>query len=304
MPLWIAATLFAAFMQNLRFLLQRHLKVTTLSTGGATLARFLFGAPLAAVLFGLYAWATGAQLPALNATFWVFVLTGGIAQILATMCVVALFAFRNFAVGITLKKTEVMLSAAVGLIVLGDAVSLPVLLAIAIGFIGMLFLSDPPKSDIRLPLRNRIFNAASGYGLASGALFGVSAVAYRGATLELSSGDAILRASLTLTAATACQLVLLGAFLIWREPGQLRKVAQSWRVTSLTGLTSILGSLGWFTAFALQTAAYVKALGQVELVFSFLFSVFFLREKSSAKEIMGLVLILGSVLLIFWGSYG
>jgi len=304
MPLWIAATLFAAFMQNLRFLLQRHLKVTTLSTGGATLARFLFGAPLAAVLFGLYAWATGAQLPALNATFWVFVLTGGIAQILATMCVVALFAFRNFAVGITLKKTEVMLSAAVGLIVLGDAVSLPVLLAIAIGFIGMLFLSDPPKSDIRLPLRNRIFNAASGYGLASGALFGVSAVAYRGATLELSSGDAILRASLTLTAATACQLVLLGAYLIWREPGQLRKVAQSWRVTSLTGLTSILGSLGWFTAFALQTAAYVKALGQVELVFSFLFSVFFLREKSSAKEIMGLVLILGSVLLIFWGSYG
>lgn len=304
MPLWIAATLFAAFMQNLRFLLQRHLKVTTLSTGGATLARFLFGAPLAAVLFGLYAWATGAQLPALNATFWVFVLTGGIAQILATMCVVALFAFRNFAVGITLKKTEVMLSAAVGLIVLGDAVSLPVLLAIAIGFIGMLFLSDPPKSDIRLSLRNRIFNAASGYGLASGALFGVSAVAYRGATLELSSGDAILRASLTLTAATACQLVLLGAYLIWREPGQLRKVAQSWRVTSLTGLTSILGSLGWFTAFALQTAAYVKALGQVELVFSFLFSVFFLREKSSAKEIMGLVLILGSVLLIFWGSYG
>ena len=304
MPLWIAATLFAAFMQNLRFLLQRHLKVTTLSTGGATLARFLFGAPLAAVLFGLYAWATGAQLPALNATFWVFVLTGGIAQILATMCVVALFAFRNFAVGITLKKTEVMLSAAVGLIVLGDAVSLPVLLAIAIGFIGMLFLSDPPKSDIRLPLRNRIFNAASGYGLASGALFGVSAVAYRGATLELSSGDAILRASLTLTAATACQLVLLGAYLIWREPGQLRKVAQSWRVTSLTGLTSILGSLGWFTAFALQTAAYVKALGQVELVFSFLFSVFFLREKSSAKEIMGLVLILCSVLLIFWGSYG
>ena len=304
MPLWIAATLFAAFMQNLRFLLQRHLKVTTLSTGGATLARFLFGAPLAAVLFGLYAWATGAQLPALNATFWVFVLTGGIAQILATMCVVALFAFRNFAVGITLKKTEVMLSAAVGLIVLGDAVSLPVLLAIAIGFIGMLFLSDPPKSDIRLSLRNRIFNAASGFGLASGALFGVSAVAYRGATLELSSGDAILRASLTLTAATACQLVLLGAYLIWREPGQLRKVAQSWRVTSLTGLTSILGSLGWFTAFALQTAAYVKALGQVELVFSFLFSVFFLREKSSAKEIMGLVLILGSVLLIFWGSYG
>ena len=304
MPLWIAATLFAAFMQNLRFLLQRHLKVTTLSTGGATLARFLFGAPLAAVLFGLYAWATGAQLPSLNATFWIFVLTGGIAQILATMCVVALFAFRNFAVGITLKKTEVMLSAAVGLIVLGDAVSLPVLLAIAIGFIGMLFLSDPPKSDIRLPLRNRIFNAASGYGLASGALFGVSAVAYRGATLELSSGDAILRASLTLTAATACQLVLLGAYLIWREPGQLRKVAQSWRVTSLTGLTSILGSLGWFTAFALQTAAYVKALGQVELVFSFLFSVFFLREKSSAKEIMGLVLILGSVLLIFWGSYG
>lgn len=302
MPLWIAATLFAAFMQNLRFLLQRHLKVTTLSTGGATLARFLFGAPLAAFALGLYALATGAELPPLNPAFWVYVLSGGIAQIIATMCVVALFAFRNFAVGITLKKTEVMLSAAVGLMLLGDAVSLPVLVAIAIGFLGVLFLSDPPKSEIRLPLRNRIFNVASGYGLASGALFAVSAVAYRGATLQLASEDAILRAALTLTAATASQLILLGAYLLWREPGQLGKVAQSWRVTSLTGLTSIFGSLGWFTALALQTAAYVKALGQVELVFSFLFSVFFLREKTSGKEIIGLVFIICSVLLIFVGS--
>ena len=108
MPVWIVASIFAAFMQNLRFLLQRHLKVTTLSTGGATWARFLYSAPLVAVLVLVYAGASGQGWPGTNARFWGFVVTGGLAQMLATACVVALFARRNFTVGITLKKTEVI----------------------------------------------------------------------------------------------------------------------------------------------------------------------------------------------------
>jgi drug/metabolite transporter (DMT)-like permease len=302
MPSWILATIFAAFMQNLRFLLQRHLKVTTLSTMGATWARFAYAMPMVAVALALYLGLSGQPLPGKTAAFWAYVVTGGLAQMLATACVVALFARRNFAVGITLKKTEVMLTALVGLVVLGEGVSPAVAAAIAVGFAGVLLLSDPPTGETALPWCARVFNAASGYGLASGLLFGISAVCYRGATLSLQGGDELLRAAVALLAATLVQTLTLGLWLALREPGEIGRVAVAWRVAAPMGLASMLGSLGWFTAFALQTAAYVKALGQVELVFTFLFSVFWLRERSSAKELGGVALIVLSVLLILLAS--
>ena len=304
MPFWIPATIFAAFMQNLRFLLQRHLKVTTLSTMGATWARFAFATPFVAVALASWLAITGQGVPDPTPSFWLFAVTGALAQMLATACVVALFGRRNFAVGVTLAKTEVILTALLGLVVLGEAVSMPVLMAIGLGFFGVLFLSDPPRGEVALPWAARAFNAASGYGLASGLLFGVSAVCYRGATLSLGGGDEVLRAATALLTATTVQTVTLGLWLVIRETGEIGRVAASWRVSALVGLTSMLGSLGWFTAFALQTAAYVKALGQIELVFTFLFSVFWLKERSTGKEIAGVALLVVSVLLIFLASVG
>jgi len=302
MPFWIPATIFAAFMQNLRFLLQRHLKVTTLSTAGATWARFLYATPLVALILALYMPLSGQSLPGVTGAYWLYVVIGAQAQMLATACVVALFAHRNFAVGITLKKTEVIQTALIGLILLGEALSLPVLLAIAVGFVGVVLLSDPPKTDQKLGWSARVFNPASGYGLTSGLLFGVSAVCYRGATLSLDGGDEILRAATALVTATFVQSVTLGAWIAWRDRAEIGRVLASWRVSSLVGLTSMLGSLGWFTAFALQTAAYVKALGQIELVFTFLFSAFWLKERASRQEVVGIALIVASLGLILWGS--
>lgn len=303
MPVWVLATLFAAFMQNLRFLLQRHLRVTTLSTMGATWARFAFATPFVALCLGVWLALTGQDLPAPTPVFWAYALTGGLAQMLATACVVALFGRRNFAVGVTLSKTEVILTALIGLIVLGEAVSPQVLTAIVLGFVAVVLLSDPPKGTVALHWTARIFNAASGFGLMSGVLFGVSAVCYRGATLSLTGGDEVLRAATALLTATSAQALALGLWLAWRDSAQIGRVVASWRVSSLVGLTSTLSSLGWFTAFALQTAAYVKALGQIELVFTFLFSVLWLRERSSRKEMAGFALLIVSLLLILSGAW-
>jgi len=84
------------------------------------------------------------------------------------------------------------------------------------------------------------------------------------------------------------------------ERDELIRVVKSWRVSSLVGVTSMLGSFGWFTAFALQNAAYVKALGQVELVFTFLGSYFVFKERSTPRELIGIALIILSIFsLIF-----
>ncbi|MFT6451890.1 MAG: drug/metabolite transporter (DMT)-like permease [Halocynthiibacter sp.] len=296
MEVWIGFTLAAAFAQTLRFMLQKSLKTTQLSTAGATFARFIYSAPLIAILVLVYGEVSGQDFPNIPPRFWAYALSGGLAQILATMCVVALFARRNFAVGITFKKTEVMQTALLGFVILGESVAPLGWLAIGIGFCAVLLLSPMPQSSA--PWHRRFFNPAAGLGLLSGVFFAVSAVGYRGASLSLETGDAILSAAVTLALVTASQTVAMALYLGWFERGEMRKVAKAWRVAGLVGITSMIGSFCWFTAFTLQNAAYVNALGQVELLFSLLASVLFFRERISRREMAGIALLLISILIL------
>ncbi|WP_246054908.1 hypothetical protein [Paracoccus gahaiensis] len=97
---WVLITLAAAAVQTLRFMLQKGLRATGLSTGGATYARFVFAAPLAGAALAALLLARGEALPALRPAFWLWAMAGGLAQIVATLATVALFATRAFAVGI------------------------------------------------------------------------------------------------------------------------------------------------------------------------------------------------------------
>ncbi|MTJ05961.1 MAG: DMT family transporter [Sediminimonas qiaohouensis] len=293
---WIFLSIAAAAFQTLRFVLQKRLSMGALSAGGATFARFVYSAPLVA---GLAVVALGgATMPALGPGFWAYALIGGGAQIGATWCVVALFARRNFAVGITLKKTEVVQTALVGLLVLGDRVSAPAVGAIVLGLIGVLALSELPSgTGGRL---RKLLNPSAGLGLLSGALFAVSAVCYRGATLQVDSDDALLRAVVTLAAVTLSQTVAMSAWLMWREPGQLARVAGAWRGAVWIGLAGLAGSLCWFTAFTLQNAALVFAVGQVEVIFSLAASVLIFRERVTPREAVGIALLTGSIVALVW----
>ncbi len=298
MDAWILATIAAAFLQNLRFLLQKRLAGTHLSTAGATFARFVWGAPLAVALVAALLAVRDTALPGMDARFWLAALAGGVAQIMGTVFVVALFGRRNFAVGITLKKTETFQTALVGFVVLGEAVPPAALGAIAVGFAGVVLLSDPPTPAPGQGWARRLLNPSAGLGLGAGAMFGISATGYRAAGLALEGGDALLRAAVTLAAVTTAQALVMGAWLAWRERGEIRRVFRHWRITGLVGLTSVAGSLGWFTAFTLQTAAYVQAVGQVELVFTLLTSWLVFREKSTRRELTGIALVVASILAL------
>ncbi|UWQ92532.1 DMT family transporter [Rhodobacteraceae bacterium M382] len=296
MSLWIPVAIAAASFQTVRFMLQKVLSTATLSPVGATFSRFAYSMPL--ILLGLagYLVVSGRELPTLNATFWMFAAIGGTAQILATVCVVALFKQRNFAVGITFKKTEVIQTAIVGLLVLGDQVSLWGTVAILIGLVAVLVLSKAPDSTGAW--WRHLTNRAAQLGLGSGVLFAFSAVSYRGASLELGMLEPAFRAAVTLAAVVSLQAGSMALWLAWRDRPQLRAVWASRRVGLWVGLTSMGGSFCWFLAFTLQNAAYVKALGQVELILSLLASVLFFREKISAREMLGMALLGGSILAL------
>lgn len=296
MEAWIWISCAAALAQTIRFMLQKHMAGAGLSASGATFARFVYSAPLIAAGTLIYARVSG-QVPDMpTGAFWGYAALGGFMQILATVAVVRLFAMRNFVVGVTLMKTEVLQAAVIGLVLLGDRLSAPVILAILIGMAGVLFMSEGSATGLRRLTRG--LDRTAMLGLASGAMFGVSAVCYRGATLSVESGDAALRAGLTLACVTAMQTLAMVLWFGFRDRGQIGKVMRSWRKSGLIGLTSMLGSYGWFTAFSLQQAALVKAVAQVELVFSIIASVVFLGERITPREWAGMALIGTSIMAI------
>lgn len=287
-PLWVWITLGAAALQNLRSLLQKRL-TGRLSVGGATFARFLFAAPIALIyVLVLHKW--GAPLPDIPGQFWPIIFIGAVAQIIGTFALVALFQFRNFAVGNAFSKTETLQAAFFGLILLGEGLSPLALLAILIGFGGITVLSVPRGA--------RFDTKAALIGIGSGAGFGIAAICYRASALSLTDTDTSMQAAIALLAALSIQTVTMGAWLALKEKGQIAQVIRAVRITALVSFVGVLSSIGWFTAMAMENAALVRAVGQVELVLSILTAWLIFKERSTKRELAGVVLIALSVILI------
>ena len=237
-------------------------------------------------------------MPAPHAAFVAYMAVSGLAQIIATALLVTIFSFRNFAVGTTFSKTETVQTAMFGIVVLGETISLGATLAIVISLAGVMMISVSKASLNARDLVKHGLDRSALIGVASGAFFGISAVSYRAASLSLDSGDFIIRAALTLACVTVFQTVVMAIYMRLREPGQIGAVLSSWRVSAWVGLAGMLGSAGWFTAVTLQNAAYVRALGQIELLFTFAASYLFFRERSKPAELLGIALVTGGILLL------
>lgn len=295
--LWVPVTLAAAFLQNLRSALQKHLK-GQLSTSGATFARFGYGFPVAVAYVLILHFAVGFSFPTPNLTFFLWGAFGGATQIGATALLVYLFGLRNFAVGTAYSKTETVQAAVFGIVFLGDSLGGPAIVAILISLVGVMSISLAKTKGGLASLGTALFERTTVIGLASGALFGISAVAYRGASLSLEGPHFLMQAGYTLAWVTAMQTVAMLIYIRLREPGQITKILRAWKVASIVGAAGALGSAGWFTAMTIQNVAYVRALGQIELVFTFIASTMFFHEKSTRGEVIGIILIVVGILLL------
>lgn len=297
MELWIPITIVAALLQNIRMALQKQLN-TELSTAGTTYVRSLYGLPLACLyVFALAAW-PGISLPEFNVEFMFYCMFGGSAQILGTILLVRLFRLRNFVVGITYSKTETVQAAVFGILILGDTISSVGTIAIAISFLGIMLVS---AAGVGNPLKQLAagWSSQSGFfGVLSGGLFGISAVCYRAASLSLDHPNVAISAAFTLVVVLTFQSLVMSVYLVRFEPGQIKDVLKSWRMAGWVGITSMLGSVGWFTAMTLQNAAYVRAVGQVELIFTLLISRFIFHESMSRFEMTGMLLVVAGILVL------
>jgi drug/metabolite transporter (DMT)-like permease len=297
MELWIPITIAAAFVQNLRSALQKHLK-GVMGTTGATFVRFGFGVPFALVFVAMLHYGAGHPLPAPNAAFLGWVVVGGLAQIAATFLLIHLFSYRNFAVGTAYSRTEPAQAALFALLFFSETVSAAVLAAIAISVCGVMLIS---VAHMELTWRNLVGSIVSRnalIGLASGTFFGIAAVAYRAASLALGGPNFMMQAAVTLAFTILLQTVVMAGWMVWRDRAEIGHIARAWKLSLATGLAGATASFGWFMAMTLQQAAVVKALAQVEMLFTFAASVFFFREKINRIETAGCLLIVAGILAL------
>ena len=299
---WIFWALLAALMQSVRTAGQKYL-TDHISALGATLVRYLFGLPFAVAYLLLLMHRSDGSLPDLNDTFILSVLLAGILQIIATILLIRLFTFRNFAVGGTYVRSEIMLTAIIGAVFFAEAVSLLGWLAIAVIFAGLIVISSGRVSSGRTSLGGKgklegLWNRSAAYGLGAGAMFALTSLLIRQASLSLGIQDAMLSAAITLAFMISMQTVITFFWVLKQNAAEIVTIMHQWRPSLFVGITSVVGSAGWFTAFTLERAAYVKTLGQVEFLITLTIAVLYFKEIPSKPELTGMLLIVVGVIVL------
>lgn len=301
MEVWIPITLAAAFMQNIRSATQKHLK-DIVGTTGATFVRFGFGVPFACLFVAIMHIGLGWPLPQTNSTFWMWVVLGGAAQIAAQVFLLKAFSFSNFTVATAYSRTEAAQAALVSFILLNETISWSAISAIAITVTGVIIISIAKSKLTIASLLAAIKSKSAQFGLLAGSIFGVSATSYRGASLSLEAGltepNFLMQAGVTLLATIVMQSIALFIWMLVFDRREITRVRRAWKWGLLAGFTGACASFGWFIGFTLVSAAIIKAVAQIEMLFTYASSIFIFKEKVSRGELFGCALIITGILVL------
>jgi drug/metabolite transporter (DMT)-like permease len=234
---------------------------------------------------------TGAPLPHPGWRFWLWVLEGSAAQIAATALMLAAMGERSFVVTIAYLKTEPIQVAIFGLIFLGDAVTLLMMVAIVVATAGVVIMSTKPGGMVG-GVRPTLL------GLISGSMFALSAIGYRGAILSLGLSNYLMAATFTLAVGLVATTIMLSLYLMLRSPGVMVAIAKAWRPSMFAGFMGAFASQFWFLGFAVTSAANVRTLALVEVLFAQLVARFAFGQRTTAREAVGMVLVVAGVVLL------
>ncbi len=296
---WIPVTVIAALVQSWRTALQQRLR-GTLSVNATGFVRYVYALPLGIVFLFVAAGLISSPIPTPDVGFIVLCALGGLLQIVGTTLLIRAFGYRNFAVGTAYSKTESVQGAIIGWILLGEALHGLAWIGILVGVIGVLVLSLAGRGLAGWDLLRATIQPAALCGLGAGFCFTTTGLAIRIATHRI-GGDVVLASLLALVLTNALQTIMQGTWLYLREPIQFRLAFTTWRTSSWVGILSACGSACWFYGFASAPVALVRALGQIEMVFTLSFSRFYLHETLRRADVAGLVLVVIGVLLVVVG---
>jgi drug/metabolite transporter (DMT)-like permease len=290
--LWIPATLIAALTQTARNAMQRNL-TGTLGTVGATQVRFLYGLPFALLFLGGVLLVGGESLPEIDARSLAFTLGGAVTQILATALMLLTMKERSFSVTIALIKLEPVLVAVAGILVLRDIPTPLAGFGIIVATCGVVLLSLKPGTAMGWTSGRPI-----ALGILAAGLFALSAIGFRGAIIHLPTGSFVIRATTILVISLFLQTAILVSWMALFNRPALVACLRAWRPSLLAGLTGALASQFWFIGFSLTSAANVRTLALVEVLFAQAVSHRLMAQATSRRDLTGIVLIVAGVGLL------
>ena len=293
--LWIVATVIAAAAQTARNAMQSHL-TSTLGTLGATQVRFVYGLPFAVLFLALAATLAGDAVPAPTAAFSVYTAGGAFAQIGGTALLLKAMQARSFSVATAFNKTEAVQTAIFAVVILGEHLTIARAAAVVVATVGVVIAAMKPGTSLHVQSLRPVW-----YGVASGGLFAIASVGFRGGILELGElGDHgyFLRAATTLVWSLGIQALCLGAWMGIVARRALLHSVTLWRHSLLAGFFGAFASQFWFLGFSLTPAANVRTLGLVEVLFAQIVAHRVLGQHTTAREAMGIVLVVAGVALL------
>ncbi len=298
MEIWIYFTLLAATMQAVRTAGQKQLsgKLNAMAT---TSVRYVYALPFAWVYLWWMLEFRNIEVPVLNDDFLFYALIACVTQIIGTACLVAAFKYKNFAVATSLAKTEAIQVAIVGALLFAAPLSLMGWFSVIVGVVGV-FLVSKVKFNPRDIFAGSDSMSGLTFGLSAGLGLAITTLLIREASLVLNT-DLLVSAAVTLVFMISVQSIISLLYVYIQDKQQLMLMLKHWRLCLFVGITSVLGSIGWFTGASFQTAAYVKALGQVEFFITLALTYRLFKEKITFIEYVGMFLIvLSVVILLLW----
>lgn len=284
--LWVPFTLTAAFAQVLRNAVQSRL-TARIGTVGGTQVRFVYGLPFAAILLAIYLAFVPSSIPPIPAEALAWSFAGSVTQIVATALMLVVMAKRDFGVAYAYIKTEPVTVAVLGFVLIGDRLSWLGWVAVLIVTVGVV-MASLRMGDSAAKLREW---KPLVVGVASGALFGLTAICFRASIDLVPQGGFMLRSLTMLVVSLAIQSATLAVWFVLKDASGFFGSVREWRLSVLAGALGAIASAGWFISFSLTLAANVRTLALIEMPVVAVMSRYVSGRWLTAREWFGFVLI-------------
>ena len=292
---WIFLTISAIFFQIIRNLEQKKLH-QNLDVFTTSWSRFILPFPFAII-------AVASTFKSYNFEFFYYILINALFQILGNVFLIKTIQTKNFSVGIAFSKTEIIQALILGFLIYNFRFDFNEILAIFLAFIGIILLAKLDFKNFK-DFTKSLKNIASLYGILCGFCFGITSY-----NIQFASNYLIKDGFNSIKASTLVLLYTIffqNIFFIILKAYQKRLLSdvkklflvENYRRFLITSLSSFIGSIFWYGAYAIGNVMYVKTVGQLEIIASMLVAKFHLKEKNSIKENLGIIFIIIAILLI------
>ncbi|MBI3245114.1 MAG: EamA family transporter [Deltaproteobacteria bacterium] len=302
--MWVLLAVIAGCVQTVRNALSRSL-TGKISPTLNSWARFSFNLPFSTSLVLVLILLNGA--PTLTWRFYLYCTGTALAQLLANVALIKAFERANFAQSIVLHKLEVVFTAIIGMLFFAEAPSPTGWGGVVVCTLGMLLINlgrergpEGWRRAVHIDA-GAVFALACALGLVFAGFFLKTGVGYFVLANPRVGAGRFEAAAHTLFHTTWIEVVILSVALALRRPQEFRLVPGHWRRMMPLGMSAFVGSVCWFWAYSLTLVAYVKAVGQIEVVFAIALAIRVWREREVWQQLPGVALVTAGIALVVLG---